>query len=95
MNTQQEQSQKCIFKIVHMNKLTKNYNVRGLILTSTKKKKKQRRARASGCETRSLKCKSATPHKVVLNSFLVKKTNRINTYIIMYESIQGCLIAWI
>jgi hypothetical protein len=25
MNTQQEQSQKCIFKIVHMNKLTKNY----------------------------------------------------------------------
>jgi hypothetical protein len=39
MNTQQEQSQKCIFKIVHMNKLTKNYNVRGLILTSKKKKK--------------------------------------------------------
>jgi hypothetical protein len=42
MNTQQEQSQKCIFKIVHMNKLTKNYNVRGLILTSTKKKKTEK-----------------------------------------------------
>lgn len=79
MNTQQEQSQKCIFKIVHMNKLRKYYNVRGLILTSKKKKKKkQRRARASGCETRSLKCKSTTPHKVVLNPFLVKKTNIYN-----------------
>jgi len=42
MNTQQEQSQKCIFKIVHMNKLTKNYNVRGLILTSKKKKKTEK-----------------------------------------------------